>query len=81
MIRTQIYITEKEQRALRRIARLRKSTQSEIIREAVDEYLASFQNSNRVNLMQVARGIWADRNDFDSVTIREEFDRSFSDDQ
>jgi hypothetical protein len=75
MIRTQIYLTEKEQRALRTIANLQNVTQSELIREAVDKYIVTYQQANRVHLLREARGIWADREDIDARTLRAEWNR------
>ncbi len=75
MIRTQIYLTEKEHRALRAITNSRGATQSELIREAIDKYIVAYQRSNRVHLLREARGIWADREDIDARDLRAEWDR------
>jgi predicted transcriptional regulator len=75
MIRTQIYLTEEEHSELRRIADLRDTSQSDVIRQAIDQFLAAYQQSNRVEMMRAARGIWADRTDFDGRALRSEFDR------
>ena len=76
MLRTQIYLTEKEQAALRAIARQKGTSQSEIIREAIDQFIMAYSRTEREQLMRAAFGIWADRDDFDLKTIRAEFDRS-----
>jgi len=77
MIRTQIYLTEKEQDTLRIIANLQGATQSEVIREAIDRYIAMHTQSNRVQLLREARGIWADREDINASDLRAEWDRQF----
>ena len=79
MIRTQIYLTETEQKALRAIARLKGAAQSEIIREAIDRFIGGYQKSDRAEMLRAACGIWADREDLDSRAIRSELDRSFGD--
>lgn len=76
MIRTQIYLTKKEIKALRTIAQTRGVTQSEIIREAIDEYIAAHRQSDRLEMLRAARGMWAGRSDVDLQAMRREFDRS-----
>ena len=77
MNRTQIYLTEEEQNALRTIANLRETTQSEVIREAIDQYIVKHHRANRVHMLREARGIWADRDDIDAENLRAEWDRQF----
>jgi len=40
MIRTQIYITKEEKEALDKLSKERNTTKSNIIREAIDQYVA-----------------------------------------
>lgn len=75
MIRTQIYLTEQEHEELRTLAEVKGASQSELIREAVDCYLATYRTANRLELMRTARGIWADRDDLDVRSLRAELDR------
>jgi hypothetical protein len=81
MIRTQIYLTKKERQALQGIAKLKGTTQSDVIREAIDEFIAAYRESDRVAMLRAARGIWADRETVacrrDLRTMRDEFDRTF----
>lgn len=76
MIRTQIYITEAEQKALKSIAARTGTKQSELIRRAIDQFIARFRETDRLKLLQQARGIWKDRTDLpDFRQIRRELDR------
>jgi len=76
MERTQIYLTREERQALRSIAEVVGQSQSEIIREAIDQYIENFNQENRVELMRAGFGIWADRDDIPELleTLRRESD-------
>ena len=75
MERTQIYLSEEERRALVTIAGRSGRTQSELIREAVDGFIARYQEGNRRELLRCARGMWKDRADLpDFGVLRREFD-------
>jgi hypothetical protein len=76
MVRTQIYLTEKEQAALRNLARQTGKKQSELIRRAIDDFIDRYQPRDRLAIMEQAWGIWKDRDDLpDFQALRREFDR------
>lgn len=76
MVRTQIYLTETEQQALRVLSRRTGRSQSELIRQAIDSMLAQAQPTDRRSLLQQARGLWQGRSDLpDFAALRREWDR------
>jgi hypothetical protein len=75
--RTQIYLTDKERKALRLIAQRLGTTQSEVIRTAVDRFIERESADDKLRLLRAARGLWKDRQDLpDFATLRQEFDRA-----
>jgi predicted transcriptional regulator len=76
MVRTQIYLTEKERDALRDLARQTGKKQSELIRRAIDDFIDRFQPRDRRAMLEQARGMWQDRGDLpDFQALRRELDR------
>ena len=47
MVRTQIYLTEREQKALRSMSSLTGKSQSELIREALDTMIGRLETTER----------------------------------
>ena len=81
MIRTQIYLTTRQKRALEALAMRTGKTQSQLIREAIDAMIGDPPLSDRRALLAAGRGLWrhrADLSDFDGV--RRELDRAPSPD-
>ena len=76
MVRTQIYLTEGQQKALRRLAVHTRKKQSELIRQAIDRYLLDTTQEDRLSLLRQGRGIWKDREDLpDFAALRREANR------
>ena len=77
MVRTQIYLTERQRDALAAIAKAAGKKQSELIREAVDRLIDQAGRSRREAVLREAAGIWKDRTDLpDFKATRAEWDRS-----
>jgi len=77
MLRTQIYLTEKERKGLQSVARTTGRKQSELIREAVDRFLEHAQEGRRAAVLKEAAGMWRDRNDLpEAEELRRSWDRS-----
>ncbi|HEY5791087.1 MAG TPA: CopG family transcriptional regulator [Gammaproteobacteria bacterium] len=76
MIRSQIYLTEEEREALARLAQETGRPQSELIREAIDAFLARQAPRERGRRLRQAFGLWQKRTDLpDFGALRQEWDR------
>ena len=76
MVRTQIYLTENQREALATIAKLGDKKQSELIREAVDDFINRRSRRRREAILRESAGIWRDRFDLpDYEAIRAGWDR------
>ena len=76
MIEAEISLTEEERLALDEISQRTGRSHSDLIREAVDRLIASFQQQDRRALMQQAKGVWKDRDDLpDLEELRREWQR------
>ncbi len=76
MIRTQIYLTERQRKELAALAKTLGKRQSELIREAVDRLIDEAGEARREAVLRDAAGMWKDRADLpDFRAIRAEWDR------
>ena len=76
MIRTQIYLTDKQRAELAIIAKNLGKKQSEIIRDAVDRLIDQAGQIQKKTALQKAAGIWKNRKDLpDFRAMRSEWDR------
>lgn len=76
MIRTQIYLTKHESEAITRLSAIGNQGKSELIRTAIDEFIARRDTKNRLTKLRAARGIWANnKNVIEVRKLRSEFDR------
>ena len=67
MVRTQVYLTEKQDRGLKSLAESSGRRQSELIRDAIDRLLAENQPKDWKQALEAVRGMWADRDDLDEL--------------
>ena len=63
MLRTQIYLTEREKQALSALADERGKSQSELIREAIDDWIGRSKDNRRKEVLDRTAGMWKDRDD------------------
>ena len=76
MIRTQIYLTDKQRSELSVIAKNLGKKQSEIIREAIDHLIDQAGSNRKASTLKEAAGIWKNRKDLpDFRILRSEWDR------
>jgi hypothetical protein len=76
MVRTQIYLTEQERAAIGAITVATGKPQSEVIREAIDHWVARSSKAHRKAILGRVAGLWKDRTDLpDSVALQRSRDR------
>ncbi len=79
MVRTQIYLTERQRAELAAIAEDLGKKQSELIREAIDLFLERESRIRRADVLRETAGMWKDRDDLpDFEKLRAEWDRDES---
>ena len=76
MIRTQIYLTSNQREQLAAIATAGGKRQSEVIREAVDDFIGRHAHHRRRTELRDAAGLWKDREDLPALgVLRSTWDR------
>ena len=76
MVRTQIYLTEHQRDELVAIARRGDKKQSELIREAIDDFIRRRSHHRREAILRESAGIWRERSDLpDFEAMRAGWDR------
>jgi len=75
MIRTQIYLTRDEHQGVAQLAKSSGKNQSEVIREAIDEFLGKMGPHDKLSRVRKAKGIWKNRKGLSLRAIRDRFDR------
>lgn len=71
MERTQIYLTREQKKALKTIAAQKQTPLAEVVREAVEHYIAE-QKPSAAERMEKANGLWKDRQELDSAAYERE---------
>ena len=78
MFRTQVYLTKNECEKLDQLAQELGQHKSELIREAIDQFIENrlVEKRKKHNKLRLAAGLWADREDLpDFSRLRKEIDR------
>lgn len=75
MKRTQIYLTEEEKKAIEKLSDEHGTTQSNIIREAIDEYIVKKKSEAKKKSIMDFAGIWKDKKDIPDIDeLRDEWE-------
>ncbi|MDZ7755785.1 CopG family transcriptional regulator [Rhodohalobacter sp.] len=76
MKRTQIYISEKMKEELDALSQKRGISKSEIIREAVTEYISQHSEREKEMRLKTGAGLWKHKKDIPDLSkLRKEFER------
>ena len=67
MVRTQIYLTEEEKKGLESVSSLKGVSQSDLIRQAIDDLLTRTGKINKAGIIEDIAGIWENRDDLPDV--------------
>jgi metal-responsive CopG/Arc/MetJ family transcriptional regulator len=63
MVRTQIYLTERQREELAALSKTVGKKQSELIRDAIDRLIDQESREHRKRVLQQVAGMWKDRKD------------------
>ncbi len=76
MVRTQVYLTNRQRSDLTLISKNKGKKQSELIREAIDRFIEQASQQHRETILNEASGIWKNRTDIpDFEKNRSNWDR------
>ena len=76
MVRTQIYLTDQEKEALQVLAKRKGKKQSELIREAIDQFIVNSSIQKTESVIDKLAGIWKDREDLPAAdALRKSWER------
>ncbi len=79
MIRTQVYLTESERSGLKELAESTGRKPAELVRLAVDQFIAFHQVDRQKEARMKAAGMWRHREDLPDVEkLRDSWNRSSS---
>ncbi len=67
MVRTQVYLTEEEKKGLESVAISKGISQSDLIRQAIDDLLARTGNINKDEILDEIAGIWSNRKEIPDI--------------
>ena len=67
MVRTQIYLTDEEKQGLAEISKAKGTSQSDLIRQAIDDMLVKMNAMDKFSAIDEIAGIWADRDDLPDI--------------
>ena len=77
MVRTQVYLTERQRDELAAIGKAVGKKQSELVREAIDRLIEQEGGGRRESVLREAAGMWKGRTDLpDFDALRGEWDRA-----
>lgn len=79
MRRTQVYLTEEQDRHLERLAAQMDKSQSEIIREAIDEYAKRRAEDTRIALLRSGWNLFSGEDLQEVETVRAELENRVDD--
>lgn len=63
MKRTQLYLEDSQKKILEKIAEQRNTSMGEVIREAINKYIAENQIGSVIDALKKTQGLWKDRHD------------------
>jgi len=76
MFEMAIELSDQEREALSEVARLTGKSEDQLVREALNQLVATFRNGDHLASMRKGKGIWKDRTDLPALEdLRQESNR------